>query len=92
MKWRDAFYKFTAVYFLVTATTGLLLYFRPLPGERAGWYSEDVKEALVLLHNGELFGWLLARNRYVSGLVIGAALVVTLVRFSLRSLNPRRRR
>lgn len=97
MKWRDAFYKFTAVYFLVTAATGLALYFRPLLGERAGWYSDAAKEWLVMLHNGELYGWWLARNRYASGLLIGGALAYVLVRFSLRSLNllrvppPRRR-
>jgi hypothetical protein len=82
------FYRFTAAYFVVSAVTGLALYFRPLAGERAGFYSDAVKEWLVMLHNGEIFGWLAARNRYLSGVLIGSALAWSLLRFSVRSLRP----
>ena len=85
--WSFWFYRFTAVYFLVSATTGLALYLRPLAGERTGFYSEEIKEVLVKLHNGELFSWLLSGNRYVSGLLIGSALAFALLRFSLSSLR-----
>jgi hypothetical protein len=85
--WSFWFYRFTAVYFIVSAVTGLLLYFRPLAGERPGWYSERLKEFLIGLHNGELFSWLLTGNRYWSGVVIGAALAFALIRFAVRSLR-----
>lgn len=88
MRWSAWFYRFTAVYFIVSAVTGLALYFRPLAGERAGFYSDAVKEWLVMVHNGEVFGWLAARNRYVSGVLIGGALAWSLLRFSFRSLRP----
>ena len=65
----------------------MLLYFRPLQDERAGFYSDAVKEWLVGLHNGELFSWLLTGNRYWSGVVIGLALAYALIRFSLSSLR-----
>lgn len=81
------FYRATAAYFLVSASTGLLLYLRPLKEERRGFYSDQVKEWLVMIHNGEIFGWLAARNRYVSGVVIGGALAFALIRFSIRSLR-----
>jgi len=80
MKW---FYRFTAVRFCITAATGVLLYFRP-PKDRDGWYSESLKEVLVGLHNGELWGFLLFRNRYLSGLPIGIVLAAVLVVFCLQ--------
>jgi len=86
------FYRLTAAYFLVTACTGILLYFRPLTGERPGFYSDQAKEWLVMLHNGEIFGWLLARNRYVSGVVVGGALSYTLLKYSIRTLRAGNRR
>ena len=55
------FYRFTAVHFCLTALSGLILYFRPLKG-REGWYSEQTKEWLVGLHNGELWSDLLLGN------------------------------
>lgn len=77
------FYRFTAVHFCVTAVTGVLLYFRPLE-EREGWYSEELKELLVGLHNGELWSQLLFENPYLSGLPIGLILAASLIFFSLR--------
>ncbi len=85
--WSFWFYRFTAAYFLISATTGVLLYFRPLKDERTGFYSDELKEWFVMLHNGELFSWLLTGNRYWSGIVIGLALAYALIRFSLNSLR-----
>jgi ABC-type multidrug transport system permease subunit len=81
------FHRFTATYFLVTAATGLALYFRPLSGEREGWYGDGWKEWLVMLHNGELFSWLVSGNRYISGLLIGAALAGALAYQAWRALR-----
>lgn len=67
------FTRVATVQFVFTAVTGLLLYFRPLD-DRAGWYSKDVKEWLVMLHNGEWVTQVLLHNRYVSGLLVGATL------------------
>ncbi len=87
MRARRWFHRFTAAYFIVTASTGLVLYFRPLAGERKGFYTDRIKEWLVMIHNGEIFGWLLARNRYVSGVAIGGALAYALIRYAIRSLG-----
>lgn len=81
------FYRFTAAYFLVSATTGLMLYFRPLQGERPGFYSEDLKERLVQLHNGEWVSKWMVGNRYWSGVLIGSALAFALVKYSLSALR-----
>ena len=67
------FCRVATVQFVFTALTGLLLYLRPLD-DRAGWYSKDVKEWLVMLHNGEWFTQVLLHNRYASGLLVGATL------------------
>ncbi len=77
------FYRFTAAHFCVTAITGILLYFRPLE-DRAGWYSEGIKELLVGLHNGELWSQLVFDSRYLSGLPIGIILAATLIVYSLK--------
>ncbi|MGH9338156.1 MAG: hypothetical protein ACRD1R_00840 [Acidobacteriota bacterium] len=77
------FYRFTTVHFCLTAVTGILLYFRPLD-DRPGWYSEQLKEVLVGLHNGELWSYLLFGNRYLSGLLIGVALALVLIYQSTR--------
>lgn len=81
------FYRFTAAYFLISATTGLILYFRPLKDERAGFYSEDLKEFFVQLHNGELFSRWLTGSRYWSGILIGTALAFALVKYSISALR-----
>ena len=39
---KKAFYRFTAAHFIVTAATGLVLYFRP-GGNRPGLYQDGVK-------------------------------------------------
>ena len=79
------FYRFTAAHFCVTAMSGVLLYFRPLE-HRAGWYSEEVKEFLVGLHNAELWGQLLLDNPYLSGPPIGIMLAAVLIRKSARKV------
>ncbi|MDA2938430.1 hypothetical protein MYX75_09230 [Acidobacteria bacterium AH-259-A15] len=84
------FYRFTAAHFCLTAITGLLLYFRPLD-DREGWYSNEVKEVLIGLHNGELWSYLLFNNRYPSGLLIGIILGVSLITFSVRKTSINRR-
>jgi hypothetical protein len=81
------FNRFTAAYFVVTAGTGLLLYFRPLEGEREGFYSARAKEYLVMLHNGELFSYLLSGDRYASGLAVGSALAASLAAFAWKALR-----
>ena len=83
------FYRFTAAHFCLTAITGGLLYFRPLD-DREGWYSESLKEILVGLHNGELWGRLLLDSRYSSGLPIGFILASVLVYFSFRTFFNRK--
>ena len=80
-KW---FVRLAVFQFCVTACTGLVLYFRPLE-HRAGAYSAELKEWLVMLHNGEWVGELLFGNRYVSGLVIGGALAVQVARYARRT-------
>lgn len=84
------FYRFTAVHFCLTAVSGLILYFRPVK-ESEGWYSEQTKEWLVGLHNGELWSELLLGNGLISGVPIGLVLATTLVIFSMRSLMGKRR-
>ena len=83
------FYRFTAAHFCLTAVTGGLLYFRPLD-DREGWYSGPLKEILVGLHNGELWGRLLLDSRYSSGLPIGIMLASVLVFFSFRTFFNRK--
>ena len=85
------FYRFTAVHFCLTALSGMVLYFRPQDGYE-GWYSEQTKEWLVGLHNGELWSDLLLGNGLLSGLAIGVVLSTTLILFSVRSLGSRRRK
>lgn len=85
------FYRFTAVHFCLTAISGVLLYFRPLEG-REGWYSEQTKEWLVGLHNGELWSYFLFENRYLSGIPIGLVLATTLVFFSVRKIRSKGRK
>lgn len=80
------FYRAAAVHFLFTAATGLALYFRPLQ-DRAGLYSADVKEWLVMVHNGEWLGHVLVQNRYLSGLVLGLLLAIAATMFSVRTLQ-----
>ena len=80
------FYRLTAVHFLVTAVTGLALYFRP-GGARPGLYSTEVKEWLVMFHNGEWISYLLVGNPFWSGLVVGGLLSLALVRYSARALR-----
>ena len=84
------FYRFTAVHFCLTAISGLILYFRPHSGSE-GWYSEQTKEWLVGLHNGELWSDLLLGNGLLSGIAIGLVLSITLILFSVKSLRGRRR-
>lgn len=85
------FYRFTAVHFCLTALSGVLLYFRPLEG-REGWYSEQTKEWLVGLHNGEFWSYLLMENRYLSGIPIGLVLATTLIIFSVGTIKGRGRK
>ncbi|MCK6546473.1 hypothetical protein L6R52_11535 [Myxococcota bacterium] len=80
------FYKFTAVYFIVTAVTAIPLYFREGNG-RPGLYGDTIKEWLVMLHNGEWLSYVLTGNPLWSGLVIGGALAWALVRFALHALR-----
>jgi len=88
---RKWFYRVAAAQFLITAVTGIALYFRPLD-ERAGAFSHSVKEWLVMIHNGEWITELLIGNRYVSGVVVGATLATLTVRFAWRVLRGRDRR
>ena len=80
------FYRFTAVHFIVTATTGVALYFRP-SGNRPALYSEAVKEWLVMAHNGEWISHLAADRPFWSGIVVGIALSLALLRFSWGALR-----
>ena len=82
------FYRIAAAHFIVTAVTGLVLYFRP-GGARPGLYSDAVKEWLVMIHNGEWMSFVLLRQPLFSGLVVGSVLAVTLMRFSARTLLRR---
>lgn len=81
------FLRITSVYFLVTAVTGLLLYFRPIGDERAGLYSAAVSKVIVGLHNGEIFSWVLVDNRYWSGIAVGVVLTCVLVWHSVQTLK-----
>jgi hypothetical protein len=88
---RNWFYRFTAVHFVVTAVTGMALYFRAGNG-RPALYSDAVKEWLVMVHNGEWVSYLVVGNPFISGILTGAVLSTALVRFSWRAiLSPRRR-
>ena len=79
------FYRFTAAHFVVTALTGVALYFRPGSG-RPAFYSEKIKEWLVMVHNGEWLSYALVGNPFISGIFIGSILSLALVRFSLRAI------
>ena len=85
------FYRFTAVHFCLTSVSGMVLYFRPQDGSE-GWYSEQTKEWLVGLHNGELWSDLLFGNGLLSGIAIGLVLSTTLILFSVRSLRGQQRK
>jgi len=85
-RWRLWLYRIAAVQFLLTSTTGLILYFRPLDN-RAGAYPNALKEWLVMFHNGEWLSHVLFGSRYVSGLLIGGTLAVLTWRFALRALR-----
>lgn len=87
---RRWFYRLAAAQFLVTAATGLALYLRPLD-DRTGAYSTNVKEWLVMLHNGEWISQALLGNRYVSGLIVGGVLAALVVKFAWRVLADRGR-
>lgn len=78
-------YRVIALHLAVTAITGLALYARPLD-DRSGLYGKAVKEWLVMIHNGEWIGHLLLGNRWLSGLLIGAALAWPLLRHARRAL------
>ncbi len=82
---KNWFYRFTAVHFVITALTGIALYFRP-GGGRPAFYSETVKEWLVMVHNGEWLSYSIVGNPFISGIFIGAILSTALVRFSLRAI------
>ncbi len=79
------FYRLTAVHFLVTAVTGILLYFRAGNG-RPGLYADATKEILVMIHNGEWISHLLAKRPFISGIAIGGALAYALCKFAVRGL------
>jgi hypothetical protein len=80
------FYRLTAVHFIVTALTGLALYFRP-GGNRPGLYSEELKEWLVMIHNGEWLSHLIFERPFYSGMLIGVLLSLVLVKFSAAALQ-----
>jgi hypothetical protein len=82
---RRWFFRFTALHFIVTALTGVALYVRP-GGARPGWYSEQTKEILVMIHNGEWLGYVVLGRPFVSGIIVGSALAVVLIRFATRAL------
>lgn len=82
------FYRLSAAHFIVTALTGLLLYFRP-GRRRPGIYSDEVKEWLVMIHNGEWISSLLLGSPFYSGIVIGLLLSFALIGFSIGSLRRR---
>ena len=86
LKWW--FFRVAALQFLLTAATGLVLYLRPLD-DRAGAYSKQTKEWLVMLHNGEWLSYLALHDRRVSGFLVGGALAVLVVRLAARSLARR---
>mgnify|MGYP001594821532 CR=1 FL=1 len=85
-RWRIWFHRLAAAQFILTAATGLCLYFRPL-ADREGAYGESAKEWLVMLHNGEWLSQLALGSRYVSGLAVGAVLAALVVRFAWRALR-----
>lgn len=85
-RWSTWFYRLTAVHFIVTSATGLALYFRP-GGGRPGWYSEAVKECLVMIHNGEWISAVILGRPFWSGAIIGGVLAWALSRFAWRGLR-----
>lgn len=80
------FFRCTAAHFVLTAFTGLLLYFRAGNG-RPGLFSDGVKEWLVMIHNGEWISHTLFGIPFFSGIVLGGILAAMLTRFSLKSLR-----
>ena len=85
MRW---FYRLTAVHFVVTAVTGLVLYFRR-GGGRPGLFGDDVKEWLVMIHNGEWLSYVVCARPVYSGLAVGLILAVTITRHSVRGIRYR---
>ncbi len=80
------FFRLTAAHFIVTALTGVVLYFRT-GGNRPGLYPDATKEILVTLHNGEWIGQALFGRPFWSGIVLGAVLAAVLVHFSWRAFR-----
>jgi hypothetical protein len=80
------FYRFTAVHFVITSLTGVVLYFRPGNG-RPGWYSDNAKEWLVMIHNGEWLSYTLFGRSVFSGLLIGSVLAMALIGFSTKGMR-----
>ena len=81
---KKAFYRFTAAHFIVTAATGLVLYFRP-GGNRPGLYQDGVKEILVMIHNGEWLSYFILGKPVYSGIIIGLLLSFVVIRMALRT-------
>ena len=75
------FFRFTALHFVVTAITGVVLYFRP-GGGRPGLYGDATKEVLVMIHNGEWLSAVLVHRPFISGIGIGSALAFALCKFA----------
>ncbi|GEM_PF-3137927 len=83
------FYRFTAVHFIFTSLTGVALFFRP-GGSRPGFYSDAVKEWLVMIHNGEWISYLFFGRPFYSGILLGVVLGVVLIRHSVQGLLKKR--
>jgi hypothetical protein len=81
---RKWFYRLTAAHFIVSALTGLALYFRP-QAPRPGLYSVQMKEWLVMIHNGEWLSYVLFGQPFWSGLIVGLLLAFVLIKFSVSS-------
>ncbi|MBI5366289.1 MAG: hypothetical protein HZA54_04570 [Planctomycetes bacterium] len=79
------FYRLTALHFLLTAATGMALYFRP-GRARPGWYSIEVKEWLVMFHNGEWLSYVAFGKPVFSGVLVGSALATALILHARRAL------
>jgi hypothetical protein len=86
---KEWFFRFTAAHFVLTSLTGVLLYFRP-GGSRPGLYSDQVKEWIVMIHNGEWISFALFGQPFVSGILMGLVLAGMLIRFSSQRFTRRR--
>jgi hypothetical protein len=86
---KEWFFRFTAAHFVLTSLTGVLLYFRP-GGTRPGLYSDQVKEWIVMVHNGEWISFALFGRPFVSGILMGLVLATVLIRFSSQRFRHRR--